>query len=81
MNYPTHDTDWAVSSKGTIWKRTDGIVLSVGVKKNGCYWARRGTEFIKGNFPSKSEAKLAAENEQNGKNNSLYDFGAYWDTL
>jgi hypothetical protein len=59
--YPTHDTDWARSIKGRLWKRTNGIALIVGEKKNGRYWARRGQDFLKGDFGSEQAAMHALE--------------------
>jgi hypothetical protein len=61
MNYPTHDTDWAISYKGNWWRRKNRIALIVGKRKDGRYWARRGDEFLPGSFASASEAKGALE--------------------
>ena len=56
MNYPTRDTEWATSAKGNTWKRTNGIPMIVGKRKDGRWWARRGDDFIKGSFSTKLEA-------------------------
>jgi len=62
MNYPTHDTEWATSSKGNTWRRKNGKALIVGLnKKTNKYWARRGDDFVKGSFNTKREAMIAAE--------------------
>ena len=61
MNYPSHDTDWATSAKGNLWKRANGIVCVVGERKDGRYWARRGDDFVSGSFSTLSEATRAAE--------------------
>jgi hypothetical protein len=62
MSYSTPDTDWRVSAKGNSWRRFNGVVLIVGRKQtSGAYWARRGDNFLPGNFPSLKAAKLAAE--------------------
>ena len=61
MNYPTHDTEWATSTKGNTWRRINGVALIVGQKKDGSWWARRGDDFLTGNFPSKEAAKFACE--------------------
>jgi len=63
MNFPTHDTDWALSSKGNHWKRKDGIALVAGKRKDGRYWARRGDDFLYGSFASLEEAKSALERD------------------
>lgn len=60
MSYPTHDTDWATSAKGNHWRRLDGVVLVVGEKKTGGFWARVGDAFLADTFKSKHEAKVAA---------------------
>jgi hypothetical protein len=73
MNYPTHDTDWAISSKGNHWKRKDGVLLVVGKRKDARYWARRGDDFISGSFPTLSEAKRAAEYKHAGEDTSNVD--------
>ena len=35
---PQHDTDRALSAKGSWWTRKDGKVLVVGKGKDGDYW-------------------------------------------
>ena len=62
MNYSTRDTEWAVSAKGNSWKRQNGIVMVIGLKKqSGKYWAMRDGNFLKGNFDTKRSAMHAAE--------------------
>jgi hypothetical protein len=61
MTYPTHDTDWANSSKGNCWRRKNGIALIAGKRKDGRYWARQGEEFLPGSFDSLEDAKRALE--------------------
>ena len=73
MNYPTRDTEWATSAKGNTWKRTNGIALIVGKKKDGRWWARRGDDFIKGSFPTKQEAMNAAEHGHDGEDTPQRD--------
>lgn len=73
MSYPTHDTDWATSSKGNLWKRTNGVVCVVGQRKDGGYWARRGDNFVSGSFSTLSEAKRAAETGPAGDEKSNLD--------
>jgi hypothetical protein len=72
MNYPTHDTEWATSSKGNTWKRINGIGLVVGKRKDGKWWALRGDDFIKGSFTSKIEAMNAAELGHEGEAASIF---------
>lgn len=78
MNYPTHDTEWATSAKGNIWKRDNGITLIVGKRKDGRWWARRGDEFVKGSFESKIQAKLAAELGFEGDDRSDNEDDEWW---
>ena len=78
MNYPTHDTEWATSSKGNTWKRINGIGLVVGKRKDGRWWARRGDEFIKGSFTSKIQAMNAAEQGHDGEDTSQRDDDEFW---
>jgi hypothetical protein len=78
MKYPTHDTEWATSPKGNLWKKTNGIALIVGEKKNGRYWARRGQDFLKGDFGSEREAMLAAERGADGDESNFEDDDAFW---
>lgn len=62
MSYATHDTQWAESSKGNLWRRRDGELLVVGKSKStGRYWARRGESFLPGSFENLRAAKHAAE--------------------
>lgn len=62
MNYPTHDTEWAKSSKGNLWRRRNGEVLVVGQSQaTGRIWARNGQGFVPCNFSNLEEAKHAAE--------------------
>jgi hypothetical protein len=72
MNFPSHDTDWATSSKGNCWRRKDGIALIAGKRKDGGYWARRGDDFLPGSFATLEEAKSALETDS-----SDYDDGWY----
>lgn len=78
MNHPTRDTEWATSAKGNIWKRTNGIALIVGQRKDGRWWARRGDDFIKGSFPSKQEAKFAAEKGHEGEDTPEHEDKEWW---
>ena len=78
MNYSTRDTEWATSAKGNIWKRENGITLIVGKRKDGRWWARRGDEFVKGSFDSKSQAKLAAELGLQGEDSSDRENDEWW---
>jgi len=77
MTYPTHDTNWATSSKGNCWRRKDGIVLIAGKRKDGRYWARRGDNFVAGSFSTLSEAKRTAETGHSGDEESNCD-DEYW---
>ena len=62
MNYSTHDTEWAKSAKGNLWRRMDDVLLVVGNRKSdGQFWVRTGEDFLKGTFPTEAEAKSAAE--------------------
>lgn len=78
MNNPTRDTEWATSAKGNIWKRTNGIALIVGKRKDGRWWARRGEDFIKGSFSTKQEAKFAAEQGHEGEDTSEREDTEWW---
>jgi hypothetical protein len=73
MNYPTHDTQWALSQKGNWWRRKNGVALIVGKRKDGRYWARRGDDFVSGSFSTLSEAKRAAETGHSGDEESNLD--------
>ena len=70
MNYPIHDTDWATSAKGNTWRRVDGVALIVGKRKDGRWWARRGDDFLPGDFPSMDAAKRACEQGTSGDTDS-----------
>lgn len=61
INFPTHDTDWALSANGNYWRRIDGTALIVGERKDGNWWARRGDTSLRGSFPSKHAAMAASE--------------------
>jgi hypothetical protein len=62
MEYPTHDTSWAISAKGNHWRRLDGKVLVGGeYKDSDNYWAMRDGEFLKDKFQTLQLAKQAAE--------------------
>ena len=78
MNYPTRDTEWATSAKGNTWKRTNGIALIVGKKKDGMWWARRGDDFVKGSFSTKQEAMNAAEHGHDGEDTPQRDDDEFW---
>jgi hypothetical protein len=58
-----NDTDWAESSAGNLWKRSDGRILIVGSKDGKNYWVRVDEKFITKKFDSESEAQEAAEAE------------------
>jgi hypothetical protein len=77
MNYPTHDTDWAASSKGNCWRRKDGINLSAGKRKDGGYWARRDEDFLPGSFANIEEAKNALEDDSVDDQDRYYN-DDYW---
>jgi hypothetical protein len=78
MNYPTHDTDWAISAKGNLWRRKDGVLLLVGKRTSDeRFWARVGDNFLKGSFPTEESAKLAAENDGAGDELNS-DFSDAW---
>jgi hypothetical protein len=72
MNYPTHDTDWAISTKGNYWRRKDGIALITGKGEDGRYWARRDKDYLPGSYANLEEAKSALESDS-----SDYDDGWY----
>lgn len=77
MNYPTHDTEWATSSKGNTWKRKNGKALIVGLNENtNKYWARHGDDFVKGSFNTKREAMIAAE--FGGEGDSTSNDDEFW---
>lgn len=78
MNYPTHDTEWATSSKGNTWKRINDIGLVVGKRKDGKWWARRGDDFVKGSFASKIEAMNAAEQGHDGEDTFQREDDEFW---
>ncbi len=59
--YSDDDTDWALSAKGNYWKRVSGIVLVIGEKNNGEYWAMYDGDLIKGSFSTELKAKTALE--------------------
>jgi hypothetical protein len=62
MSYPTHDTDWATSAKGNLWKRIDGTVLVVGrCITGGGFWAMADGSFASKVFSSEEAAMAAAE--------------------
>jgi hypothetical protein len=77
MSCPTHNTTWATSSKGNLWKRTNGVVCVVGQRKDGGYWARRGDDFVSGSFSTLSEAKRAAETGQSGQTLQRFDYESW----
>ena len=81
MGYLTKDTSWATSSKGNLWRRLDGQVLIVGEKKNGRFWARRGQDFLKGDFDSERAAMDAAQHGASGEQSSFGDDDTFWDKL
>ena len=76
-HFPTHDTDWAISSKGNHWKRKDGIALVAGERKDGRFWARRGDGFLPGSFASLEEAKSALEDDSSDEDDGWYDDDRY----
>jgi hypothetical protein len=62
MSYPTHNTEWARSAKGNLWRRMNGVLLVVGKRKgDGGFWVRIGEDFLKGSFQTETVAKRAAE--------------------
>lgn len=78
MTYPTHDTSWARSAKGNLWRRMDGVSLVVGKRKSdGQFWARTGEDFLKGSFPTEALAKRAAEYGV-ARNDPETDFDDKW---
>ena len=71
---PTHDTQWAKSYKGNVWRRINGIVLVVGqFKTSSDYWAMRDGKFLSGRFRSLDQAQCAAERNLDGDDSSNYD--------
>ena len=66
MSYPTHDTDWAESAKGNYWRRENGMVLVVGRKPDGKFWAMVDGRFVKETFPGRTLAMAAVEDEPRG---------------
>ena len=63
MSYSTHDTEWAVSTRGNLWRRKNGVLMSVGKRQSdGRFWVRVGGDFLKGSFTTEAAAKQAAEN-------------------
>ena len=56
-----NDTDWAISSAGNLWKRSDGQILIVGSKDGKRYGVRVDEQFMTKKFNSESEAQEAAE--------------------
>lgn len=78
MHYSSKDTDWATARSGNIWKRSNGIPMIVGKRKDGRWWARRGDDFIKGSFYTEQEAKRAAENGHDGKDASEREDDEWW---
>ena len=82
MSYPTHDTDWAIARTGNYWRRLRGKVLIVGRRKSGNgYWARRGDDFVEGNFASLSSAKSAAETGIAGADDSSFYDDDDWEDV
>ena len=79
MTYLSKDTSWATSSKGNLWRRLDGQVLIVGEKKNGRYWARKGQDFLKGDFGSEQPAMHAAELGTDGDQIIFDDEDTRWE--
>ncbi len=72
MNYPTHDTEWARSAKGNLWRRMNGVLLVVGKRKaDGGFWVRVGEDFLKGSFPTEAVAKRAAEGGVEDDNSAM----------
>ena len=61
------DTDWSLSAKGNWWRRINALVLIVGKRKDGRWWARRGDDFLPGSFTSEEEAKRACEQGTDGE--------------
>jgi hypothetical protein len=78
MNYPTHDTSWATSAKGNTWRRLNGILLIVGKRKDGRWWARRGDNFMKGSFATRTQAMKAAELGLDGIDTPVRDDDEFW---
>ena len=65
--YPTHDTDWAKSSKGNFWRRFNGKVMVVGTKDGDYYWAMIDGDFLKEQYLSPEDAQAAADVEVGAK--------------
>jgi hypothetical protein len=78
MNYPTRDTDWATSAKGNTWRRSNGVALIVGKRKDGRWWARCGDVFMKGSFASKNQAINAAEHGLDGEDTPVREDDEFW---
>ncbi len=78
MKYPTHDTNWSLSSKGNFWRRLNKKLLVVGqFKDNDFYWSMRDGEFLKGRFDSIEDAKFAAEHGIEGDDHSNESDGGW----
>lgn len=73
MHYSSKDTEWAIARSGNFWKRSNGIPMIVGKRKDGRWWARRGDDFIKGSFATEEEAKSAAEQGYDGGQEPRYE--------
>jgi hypothetical protein len=58
MNFPTHDTSWAISSKGNHWKRKDGIALVAGKRKDGDIGLGEATAFFRARLPVLKKLKV-----------------------
>ena len=78
MSYPKQNTEWATSAKGNTWKRTNGVPMIVGQRKDGKFWARRGDSFIEGSFSSIDAAMHAAEFGGNGDSDAYREDDEYW---
>ena len=78
MSFHQRDTEWATSAKGNTWKRTNGVPMIVGQRKDGKFWARRGDSFIKGSFSSIDAAMHAAEFGGSGDSDACREDDEYW---
>jgi len=76
--YSSNNSGWALSKKGNYWRRVNGILLVVGQRKDGAYWAMRGGNFLNGSYSSLALAKHGAETGSEGLSGSCEEDGGAW---